>query len=83
MTEPAADRPLAEIVCQARRRPEPSAAATQLWGSLSVEYIRQLMRGAQRPEVRAAAGRLAQALDAAPEHKPKSRGSARRGRPFR
>jgi hypothetical protein len=32
------------------------------------EYIRQLMRSAQRPEVRAAAGRLVQALDAAPEN---------------
>ena len=47
------------------------------------EYIRQLMTGAQRPEVRAAAGRLVQALDAAAEHKPKTRGSARRGRPSR
>jgi hypothetical protein len=44
------------------------------------EYIRQLMRGAQRPEVRAAAGRLVQAMDAAAEHKPKTRTSARRGR---
>ena len=44
------------------------------------EYIRQLMRSAQRPEVRAAAGRLVQALDAAAEHRPKTRGSARRGR---
>jgi hypothetical protein len=35
------------------------------------EYIRQLMRAAQRPEVRAAAGRLVQALDAAAEHKPR------------
>jgi hypothetical protein len=33
------------------------------------EYIRQLMRGAQRPEVRAAAGRLVEALDAAGEHR--------------
>src|ERR1051326_3279455 len=46
------------------------------------EYIRQLMRSAQRPEVRAAAGRLVQALDAAAEHK-KTRSSARRGRPTR
>jgi hypothetical protein len=45
------------------------------------EYIRQLMRSAQRPEVRAAAGRLVQALDAAAEHRPKTRGSAHRGRP--
>jgi hypothetical protein len=44
------------------------------------DYIRQLMRGAQRPEVRAAAGRLVQAMDAAAEHKPKTRTSARRGR---
>jgi hypothetical protein len=47
------------------------------------DYIRQLMRGAQRPEVRAAAGRLVQALDAAAEHKPKTRSSARRGRSAR
>ncbi len=47
------------------------------------EYIRQLMRSAQRPEVRAATGRLVQALDAAAEHRPKPRGSARRGRPSR
>jgi hypothetical protein len=47
------------------------------------EYIRQLMRRAQRPEVRAAAGRLVQALDAAAEHKPKTRSSGRRGRPTR
>ena len=47
------------------------------------DYIRQLMRSAQRPEVRAAAGRLVQALDAAAEHKPKTRGTARRGRPAR
>ncbi|MBV9546591.1 MAG: hypothetical protein JOY61_19650 [Chloroflexi bacterium] len=44
------------------------------------DYIRQLMRGAQRPEVRAAASRLVRALDAAAEHKPKTRSSARRGR---
>jgi hypothetical protein len=47
------------------------------------EYIRQLMRGAQRPEVRAAAGRLVQALDAAADHKPKTRSPTRRGRPAR
>jgi hypothetical protein len=47
------------------------------------EYIRQLMRGAQRPEVRAAARRLVQALDAAAEHKPKTRGVTRRSRPAR
>ena len=47
------------------------------------EYIRQLMRGAQRPEVRAAAGRLVQAMDAAAEHKPKTRNSGRRGRATR
>ena len=47
------------------------------------EYIRQLMQGAQRPEVRAATGRLVQALDAAAEHKPKTRNSARQGRPSR
>jgi hypothetical protein len=47
------------------------------------EYIRQLMTRAQRPEVRAAAGRLVQALDAAAEHQPKPRGITRRGRPAR
>jgi hypothetical protein len=47
------------------------------------EYIRQLMRSAQRPEVRAAAGRVVQALDAAAEHKPKTRGVTRRSRPAR
>jgi hypothetical protein len=47
------------------------------------EYIRELMTHARRPEVRAAAGRLVQALDAAAEHRPKSRGPARRGRPAR
>jgi hypothetical protein len=45
------------------------------------EYIRELMTRAQRPEVRAAAGRLVQALDAAAEHTPKPRSAARRGRP--
>jgi hypothetical protein len=44
------------------------------------EYIRQLMTKAKRPEVRAAAGRLVRALDAAAEHKPKTRGLTRRGR---
>jgi hypothetical protein len=47
------------------------------------EYIRELTRGARRPEVRAAAGRLVQALDAAAEHKPKPHASTRRGRPAR
>jgi hypothetical protein len=47
------------------------------------EYIRQLMTRAKRPEVRAAAGRLVQALDAAAEHKPKPRGVTRQGRPMR
>jgi hypothetical protein len=47
------------------------------------DYIRQLMRGAQRAEVRAAAGRLVQALDAAAEHKPKTRSVTRRSRPAR
>jgi hypothetical protein len=32
------------------------------------EYIRQLVLSAQCPEVRAAAGRLVEALDAAAEH---------------
>jgi hypothetical protein len=36
-------------------------------------YIRQLVIRARRPEVRAAAGRLVEALDAAAEHKPRSR----------
>jgi hypothetical protein len=48
---------------------------------LNPDYIRQLMRSAQRPEVRTAAGRLVQAPDAAAEHPSKTRGSARRGRP--
>ena len=47
-------------------------------------YIRQLMTGARRPEVRAAATRLVQAIDAAAEHKRQAtRGSVRRGRPTR
>jgi hypothetical protein len=45
------------------------------------EYIRQLLRTAQRPEVRAAAGRLVEALDAAAEHKRSTTRGARRGRP--
>ena len=45
------------------------------------EYVRQLMTRAQRPEVRAAAGRLVEAMDAAAEHKRKTgRGASRRGR---
>jgi hypothetical protein len=45
------------------------------------EYVRQLMTRAQWPEVRAAAGRLVEALDAAAEHQRKSaRGASRRGR---
>ena len=45
------------------------------------EYVRHLMTRAQRPEVRAAAGRLVEALDAAAEHKRKTgRGASRRGR---
>jgi hypothetical protein len=32
------------------------------------EYVRQLVSRAQRPKVRAAAGRLVEALDAAAEH---------------
>jgi hypothetical protein len=48
------------------------------------EYIRQLVTGAQRPEVRAAASRLVEALDAAGEHKRKtSRGTSRRPRSVR
>jgi hypothetical protein len=48
------------------------------------EYIRQLVQSAQRPEVRAAAGRLVEALDAASEHKrTPTRGAARRGRSTR
>jgi hypothetical protein len=44
------------------------------------EYIRELLVSARRPEVRAAAGRLVEALDAAAEHTRKSpRGAARRG----
>jgi hypothetical protein len=45
------------------------------------DYIRQLVTRAQRPEVRAAAGRLVEALDAAAEHKHRmTRSTARRGR---
>ncbi len=46
------------------------------------DYIRHLVSRAQRPEVRAAAGRLVQALDAAAEHKPRTTRptSPRRGR---
>jgi hypothetical protein len=45
------------------------------------EYVRQLVTRAQRPEVRAAAGRLVQALDAASEHKRRTtRGTTRKGR---
>ena len=45
------------------------------------EYVRQLMTRAQRPEVRAAAGRLVEALEAAAEHKRKpARGASRRAR---
>jgi hypothetical protein len=45
------------------------------------DYIRQLVTRAQRPEVRAAAGRLVEALDAAAEHKRRpTRTAARRGR---
>jgi hypothetical protein len=45
------------------------------------EYVRQLVTRAQRPDVRAAAGRVVQALDAAAEHKRSTmRGAARRRR---
>jgi hypothetical protein len=45
------------------------------------EYIRQLVIRAQRPEVRAAAARLIEAIDAAAEHKRRmSRSSSRRSR---
>jgi hypothetical protein len=43
------------------------------------EYIRELVRRARRPEVRAAAGRLVEALDAAGEHRrTPAHGAARR-----
>jgi hypothetical protein len=43
------------------------------------EYIRELVTRAQRPEVRAAASRLVDALDAADEHKRRTpRAAARR-----
>jgi hypothetical protein len=46
------------------------------------DYVRQLVVRAQRPEVRAAAGRLVEALDAAAAHKPRAgRGAERRSRP--
>jgi hypothetical protein len=45
------------------------------------DYIRQLVIRAQRPEVRAAAARLIEAIDAAAEHKRRtSRSSSRRSR---
>jgi hypothetical protein len=45
------------------------------------DYIRQLIFRAQRPEVRAAACRIVEALDAAAEHKRRSsRSSGRRSR---
>jgi len=45
------------------------------------DYVRQLVIRAQRPEVRAAAGRLVDAIDAAAEHKRRtSRTSSRRSR---
>jgi hypothetical protein len=45
------------------------------------EYVRQLVTRAQRPEVRTAAGRLVEALDAAAEHqRSTARGTGRRGR---
>jgi len=47
------------------------------------EYIRQLVMRAQRPEVRAAAGRLVEALDAAAEHRPRTSRGARRARATR
>jgi hypothetical protein len=46
------------------------------------EYVRQLVTSAQRPEVRAAAGRLLNALQAIEDLQPsRSRGSTRRRRP--
>jgi hypothetical protein len=46
------------------------------------DYVRQLVIRAQRPEVRAAAGRLVEALDAAAAHKPRAAHSTgRRSRP--
>jgi hypothetical protein len=42
------------------------------------EYVRQLVTGAQRPDVRAAAGRLVEALDAAADHKRRTPRGARR-----
>jgi hypothetical protein len=44
------------------------------------DYVRQLVTRAQRPDVRAAAGRMVSALEAAAEHQPRTRGSARRSR---
>jgi hypothetical protein len=44
-------------------------------------YVRQLVNRAQRPEVRAAAGQLVEALEAASVHKPRStRSPSRRSR---
>jgi hypothetical protein len=45
------------------------------------EYVRQLVTRAQRPDVRTAAGRVVEALDAAAEHKRRTtRGAAHRRR---
>jgi hypothetical protein len=45
------------------------------------DYLRQLVTRAQRPEVRAAAGRLVEALEAASAHKRHAaRGTSRRTR---
>jgi hypothetical protein len=46
----------------------------------NLEYIRGLVLSAQRPEVRAAAGRLVEALDAAAEHKRRTSRPNRRSR---
>ena len=46
------------------------------------DYVRQLVIGAQRPQARAAAGRLVEAMEAAAEHKRRTaRATSRRTRP--
>jgi hypothetical protein len=80
-----------ELLRRLREIPEASGLILQLGphkgetlGQMAVtnpEYIRQLVIRAQRPEVRAAAARLIEAIDAAAEHKRKAlRSTGRRSR---
>jgi hypothetical protein len=80
-----------ELLRQLREIPEASGLILQFGphmgeklGQVAVsdpEYIRQLVIRAQRPEVRAAAARLIEALEAAAEHRRRTtRSSSRRSR---